>query len=74
MAYEVPAEVLEAYPNGLVVPLEGGGCAYCADVDSPVHAVPVDGCEGMRPAPHRIVFGETDNLSAWPVVWFCAVP
>lgn len=60
--YEVPSRVLDAYPDGVYVPLEGGGCAWCAEADSPMGAVKGNG--GL----FRLEDTEAGGL---PVVWLC---
>lgn len=60
--FKVPSRVLDAYPDGVNVPLEGGGCAWCAEADSPM--VAVKGESGL----FRLEDARAEGL---PVVWFC---
>lgn len=60
--FEVPSRVLDAYPDGVVAPLEDGGCAWCAEADSPMVALKGEG--GL----FRL---EDAGANGLPVVWFC---
>ena len=62
--YEVPARVLEAFPNGVCVAIEGG-CAFCAECDSRLFVV------GGNGEPPRLSTYEECGGYGLPVVWYC---